>query len=72
MLYIGAFFHSQNLPMLYFLIKLENELQIRPVHQDNESTFRLVYGIQILVEGVSIPDILQQFNQLPIVMCEEF
>jgi len=58
--------------MLYFLIKIENELQLRPVSPQNESIFRLLYGQQILVEGISIPDVLRQLDELPIIISDGF
>lgn len=57
--------------MLYFLIKTENEFQVRPVQPENESLFRLLYGIQVLIEGFSIPDVLRQFDELPVVISDE-
>ena len=59
-------------PMLYFLIKKQNELQIQPVHSEGELLFRALYGHQILIEGISIQDVLSQFNALPVVISEEF
>lgn len=58
--------------MLYFLVKIENELQVRPVQPENESIFRLLYGAQILIEGISIPDVLRQFHELPLVISDGF
>ncbi|MBN9386145.1 MAG: hypothetical protein J0H74_35635 [Chitinophagaceae bacterium] len=54
--------------MLYFLIKIENELQVRSVMPEDELLFRLLYGQKILVEGGSIPDVLQQFDELPLII----
>jgi len=56
--------------MLYFLIKIENELQVRPVMPEDELLFRLLYSPQILVEGISIPDVLRQLDELPVVICD--
>ena len=54
--------------MLYFLIKKGNELHIAPVLQKDEGTFRLLYAQQILVEGESVPDVLRQFDELPLII----
>jgi len=56
--------------MLYFLIKMENELQICPVLTENESWFRLLHESRILVEGSSIPDVLRQFHELPMIISD--
>lgn len=50
--------------MLYFLIKKGNELHLLPVHTEEEVTFRLIYDQQILVEGISMLDVLRQFQVL--------
>jgi len=56
--------------MLYFLIKMENVLQICPVLTENESWFRLLHESRILVEGSSIPDVLRQFHELPVIISD--
>lgn len=54
--------------MLYFLVKKGNELHLLPVHPEEETTFRLIYDNQILVEGCSIQDVLRQFHELPLII----
>jgi len=58
--------------MLYFLIKTENELQVCPVRPENESVFRLLYGSQILIQGISVPDVLRRLDELPVVIAQSW
>lgn len=58
--------------MLYFLVKKENELQICPVRTENELLFRALFSQYILIEGISIPDVFAKFDELPVVINEEF
>jgi len=64
--------HHKNLPMLYFLIKTKNELQICPVHPENEPVFRLLYEQHILSEGVNVSDVLRRFEELPVIISDGF
>jgi len=62
------FFTTNQLGMLYFLIKKANALHLLPVPPADEVTFRLLYDQQILVEGTSILDVLRQFQELPLII----
>lgn len=65
-------YHKTKLPMLYFLIKAENELQIVPVPSDKEDAFHRRYDSNILSEGYSVQDVLRKFDDLPLTVCERF
>ena len=54
--------------MLYFLVKKGNELHLMRIPPHYEVTFRLLYQDQILIEGISIQDVLTQFHELPLVI----
>jgi len=58
--------------MLYFLVKKGNALHLLPVHPEEEITFRLIYDQQILVEATSMLDVLRQFQELPLIINDEW
>ncbi len=54
--------------MLYFLVKKGNELHVTPVPPAEEDMFRLLHHGYILAEGTSVLDVLQQFDEMPVVI----
>jgi len=48
---INLFLINNTCPMLYFLLKKENELQIHPVRSENELLFRTLFNEQILIHS---------------------
>lgn len=58
--------------MLYFLIKIEKELQVHSALPEDENLLRALYGPQILVEGSSVPDVLRQFDELPVIISDGY
>ena len=55
--------------MKYYLIHLEEQLQVIPVTPKQEIDFLLQYSQQILASGETIREVLQAFHELPLVIC---
>jgi len=54
--------------MTFHLIFLKNELHIVAVKPEQEMTFFQQHGQRILASGDSIPEVLQIFNALPVII----
>ena len=57
---------------MFFLIKIENELQIVPVAPEKEREFHEKYDPRILTEGITLQDTLRKFERLPLIIKDGF
>jgi hypothetical protein len=53
--------------MKYYLIHQENELHVIPVTPEREIDFLLEYSQQILVSGETLREVLQAFDEMPLI-----
>ena len=68
----NLFFHLKTTLMTYYLIHQESELRLIPVRPELEESFSQRYGQQILASGESPLEVLQKFDELPLVFCEDW
>jgi hypothetical protein len=54
--------------MKYYLIHQENELQVIPVTPEREIDFLLEHSQQILVSGETLREVLQAFDEMPLII----
>ena len=54
--------------MTFYLIFQKNELHIVPVKLEQEMALFQIHGQRILASGDSIPEVLQKFNSLPVII----
>ena len=53
---------------MYYLIFIKNELHVVPVGPDQEISFFQLHGQRILASGETIPEVLRNFHDVPLII----